>query len=61
MKENLLLLKDLLEPRKINSRNNVISISKIVCIDKLGDIVKKYNNAYHETIKMKIIDVNFAH
>ena len=25
-------------------------------IDKLGDMVKKYNNTYHRTIKMKPID-----
>ena len=33
------------------------SISKNVYIDKLGDIVDKYNNTYHKTIKMKPIDV----
>ena len=33
------------------------SVSKIVCIDKLDDIVNEYNNAYHRTIKMKSIDV----
>ena len=33
------------------------SISKNVYIDKLGDIVNEYNNAYHRTIKMKPIDV----
>ena len=33
------------------------SISKNVCIDKLGDIVDDYNNTYHKTIKMKPIDV----
>ena len=27
-------------------------------IDKLDDIVNKYNNTYHKTIKMKPIDVN---
>ena len=32
------------------------SISKNVCIDKLGDIVDDYNNTYHKTIKMKPID-----
>ena len=35
----------------------VTSISKNVCIDKLDDIVDKYNNAYHRTIKMKPVDV----
>ena len=33
------------------------SISKNVYIDKLDDIVKKYNNTYHNSIKMKPIDV----
>ena len=33
------------------------SISKNVYIDKLDDIVKKYNNTYHTSIKMKPIDV----
>ena len=33
------------------------SISKNVYIDKLDDIVNKYNNAYHSTIKMKPVDV----
>ena len=33
------------------------SISKNVCIDKLGDAVNKYNNTYHSTIKMKPVDV----
>ena len=33
------------------------SISKIVYIDKLDDIVNKYNNTYHRTIKMKPVDV----
>ena len=34
------------------------SISKNVYIDKLNDIVNKYNNTYHTTIKMKPVDVN---
>ena len=33
------------------------SISKNVHIDKLDDIVNKYNNIYHNTIKMKPVDV----
>ena len=33
------------------------SISKNVYIDKLDDIVHKYNNEKHRTIKMKPIDV----
>ena len=33
------------------------SMSKNVYIDKLDDIVNKYNNTYHNTIKMKLADV----
>ena len=33
------------------------SISKNAYIDKLGDIVNKYNNTYHSRIKMKPVDV----
>ena len=33
------------------------SILKNVYIDKLDDIVNKYNNTYHRTIKMKAVDV----
>ena len=33
------------------------TISKNVCIDVLNDIVNRYNNAVHKTIKMKPIDV----
>ena len=35
----------------------MISISKNVYIDKFVDIVNKYNNAYHRTIKIKPVDV----
>ena len=34
------------------------SVSKIVYIDQLDDIVNKYNSTYHSTTKMKPIDVN---
>ena len=33
------------------------SISKNVYIDKLDDIIKKYNNTCHRSIKMKPVDV----
>ena len=33
------------------------SISKNEYIDKLDDMVKKYNNTYHTSIKMKSVDV----
>ena len=32
-------------------------VSKNVYIDKLDNIVGKYNNKYHRTIKMKPVDV----
>ena len=32
------------------------SISKNVYIDKLDDLINKYNNTYHSTIKMKPVD-----
>ena len=58
MKKNLLLLKDLLErPLKNKIYKYKTSISKKVYIDKLDDIVNKYNNTYHSTIKMKTVDV----
>ena len=33
------------------------SISKNICIDKLGDVLNKYNNTYNNTVKMKLVDV----
>ena len=33
------------------------SISKNLDIDKLDDIVNKYSNTFHSTIKMKPVDV----
>ena len=33
------------------------SVSKNVYLDKLDDIVNKYNSTYHSTIKMKLVDV----
>ena len=34
------------------------AVSKNVYFDILDDIVHKYNNTFHKTIKMKPIDVN---
>ena len=42
---------------KNNIYKYVTSISKNVYIDKLYDIVNKYNNTYHSTVKMKHLDV----
>ena len=36
------------------------SIPKKVCINKLADLVNKYNNIYHSTIKMKSVDVTLS-
>ena len=33
------------------------SISKNMYIDKLNDIVNKYNNTYHSKVKVKPVDV----
>ena len=60
MKENLLLLKNLLELLKMYQNKiykHITSISKNVCIDKLDDIVNEYNNTYNRTIKMKPVDI----
>ena len=35
------------------------SVSKNVYIDELDDIVNKYNNTYHRTIKLKSVDVKW--
>ena len=44
-----------------NSKNKIYrymaSISKNLYIDKLDNMVNKYNNTYHSTIKMKPVDV----
>ena len=42
---------------KIKIYKYMTSISKNVYIDKLNDIVNEYNNTYHRTIKMKLVDV----
>ena len=33
-------------------------ISKNVYIDKLDNIVNKYNNIHHRTVKMKLVNLN---
>ena len=42
---------------KTNIYKYMTSISKIVYIDKLDDIVNKCNNTYHASIKMKLVYV----
>ena len=53
--------KSVVVERPIRTSNNKIykfitSVSKNVYIDKLDDIVNKYNNIYYGTIKMEIGD-----
>ena len=57
MKGNLLLLKDLLEHWKIRFTNIWQLCQKSVYFDVLDDIIDKYNNTRHKTIKMKHTDV----
>ena len=58
MKENLLLLRDLLEKKTKNKiSKHMTAMSKNVYFDVLDDIVNKYNNTVHRTIKIKPIDV----
>ena len=60
MKENLLLLKDLLEPQKNKNKKiyeYMTLVSKNKYIDKLNDIINERNNTYRSTIKMKSADV----
>ena len=37
------------------------SILKNVCIDTLDDMVNKYNNTCHRTVKMKPVDLRSTH
>ena len=46
-----------IRPLKNNIFKHMTAISKNVCFDVLDDIVNKYNNKVHRTIKMKPIDV----
>ena len=52
-KENLLLLKDLLEPQRTKFTNIWLQYQKNVYIDKMADIINEHNNTCHKTIKMK--------
>ena len=36
------------------------SVSKVVYIDKVDGTVNKYNNTYHSTIKIKLVDVKLG-
>ena len=52
MKENLLLLKDLLRIKK-KIYKHMTAMSKNVYFDNLDDVVDENNKTYHKTIKMK--------
>ena len=56
MKENLLLVRDLLEPWKTRFLSTWQLIQNVY-FDGLDDIVNKYNNTVHRTIKMKPTNV----
>ena len=47
----------LIRTLKNNIYKYMTSISKNMYIDKLDDIVRKYNNTYHTSIKRKPVDV----
>ena len=47
----------LIRTLKIDIYKYMTTISKIVYINRLDDIVNEHNNAYHRTIKMKPVDV----
>ena len=49
--------KSVVAERFIRNLKYMTTISKNAYIDKLDDIVNKYNNTYHNTIKMKPVDL----
>ena len=53
----MLLLRDLLGPRKTRFLSTWQLFQKNVYFDVLDDIVNKYNKTVHRSIKMKPIDV----
>ena len=55
--ENSVVAERFLRSLKNKIHKHMTSISKKVYIDKLADIVNKYNNTYYRTIKLKPVDV----
>ena len=53
-------LKTWLEKNEKKSDKYITSISQNVYIDKLNNIVNKYNNTYHSIIIMKTVDVKLS-
>ena len=54
---NFVVAERLIRTLKNKTYKYMTSISKNVYVDELHDIVNKYNNTYHRTIKMKPVDV----
>ena len=57
MKENAVLAKRFIRTLMSTIYKHITSISKQVYIDKLDYIANKYNNSYHNAIKIKPVDV----
>ena len=57
MKENLLLLRDLLETLKSKIFKHMTTVSKNIHFDVLDNFVNEHNNTVHRTIKKKPIEV----
>ena len=57
IKKKSVVVERFVKTLKKNTYKYMTSISKNVCIEKLDDIVNKYNNRYHSKIKMKLVDV----
>ena len=55
--EKSVVAKRFIRTSKNKIHKYMTSILKNVYIDKLDDIVNKYNNTYHNTIKTKPVDV----
>ena len=57
MKENAAPAERFIRTLMSTIYKHITSISKQVYIDKLDYIANKYNNSYHNTIKIKPVDV----
>ena len=57
MNENLLLLRNLFRTLKSKIFKHMTADSKNVYFDTLDNIVNKYNNTVHRSIKMRPIDI----
>ena len=57
MNENLLLLRNLFRTLKSKIFKHMTADSKNVYFDTFDNIVNKYNNTVHRSIKMRPIDI----